>query len=93
MHYLYIIHSQSIDKYYIGESINPENRLQQHITHYFKYNYTKAANDWTLVLTYPCQSKENALYLEKFIKRMKSKKLIEKIIVNTSILDDILSKK
>ena len=37
--------------------------------------------------------KEDAQYLEKFIKRMKSKKFILKIIENPIILDDILSKK
>ncbi len=93
MHFLYILYSQNIDRYYIGESINPENRLQQHNTHHFKSNYTKAANDWKIVLTYTCQNKQDALYLEKFIKRMKSKKFIEKIIKNTLILNDILSKR
>ncbi len=31
-----------------------------------------------LVLTFACESKEEAVILEKFIKRMKSKKFIEK---------------
>tara|TARA_R100001369_G_C3287289_1_gene163226 strand:+ start:116 stop:253 length:138 start_codon:yes stop_codon:yes gene_type:complete len=38
-------------------------------------------------------SKEDAIFLEKFIKRMKSKKFIRKIVDNPGILKDILEKK
>ena len=38
-------------------------------------------------------SKDEALYLEKLIKKMKSKKFIEKVINNTKILDNILEKR
>jgi len=93
MHYLYILHSDSIDKYYIGESPNPKLRLKQHNEHYFKKGYTKAAKDWKIALSKKCDSKDDAVYLEKFIKRMKSRKFIEKIIESPEILDDVLSKK
>ncbi|WP_435255461.1 GIY-YIG nuclease family protein [Tenacibaculum sp. A30] len=93
MHFLYILHSQTINRYYVGESINPENRLLQHNTHHYKSNYTKATSYWKIILTHSCQNKQDALYLERFIKRMKSKKFIEKIIANPSILNDILLRK
>jgi len=93
MHYLYIIHSKSIDRYYVGESPDVINRLDQHNSHYFKKGYTKAANDWEIALSRECNSKEEAIFLEKFIKRMKSRKIIEKIIRKPEILDEILSKK
>ncbi|MFT6836483.1 MAG: putative endonuclease, partial [Sediminicola sp.] len=38
-------------------------------------------------------SKDDALYLERFIKRMKSRIFIQKIIDNPHILMDILNKK
>ena len=92
MHYLYVIYSEHLKRYYIGESQDPENRLEQHNTHYFKNNFTKAANDWVIKLKYPTNSKEDAIFLEKFIKRMKSKKFIEKVISKQSILTEILEK-
>jgi len=61
MHYLYIIHSKSIDRYYVGESPDVINRLDQHNSHYFKKGYTKAANDWEIVLAKECKNKEDAL--------------------------------
>jgi putative endonuclease len=92
-HWVYIIYSAEADKYYIGESIDPWNRLQQHSEHHFKTNFTKIANDWNLVLQKEMASKDDALYLERFIKRMKSRIFIQKIIDNPDILMDILNKK
>ncbi|MCB0453172.1 MAG: GIY-YIG nuclease family protein [Aequorivita sp.] len=90
MHYLYIIHSENLCKYYVGETPNVEMRLIQHNGHYFKTNFTKSANDWRILLKYECGNRKEALFLEKFIKKMKSKIFIEKIITDPNILKDIL---
>ena len=92
-HYIYIIYSKTVDKFYVGESPNVINRLDQHNSHYFNKGFTNIADDWKIVLSMECKSKDDALYLEKFIKKMKSKKFIRKIIKDKSILEDILSKK
>ena len=92
MHYLYIIYSENLCKYYVGETPNVETRLIQHNEHYFKTNFTKSANDWKVLLKYECENKKEALFLEKFIKKMKSKIFIEKIIVEPKILKDILQR-
>ncbi|QCX40757.1 GIY-YIG nuclease family protein [Aureibaculum algae] len=92
-HYLYIIYSISIDKYYIGETNNLDERLIKHNKHLYKKSFTKIASDWNYVLTKECLQRNDAIYLEKFIKRMKSKKFIEKIILKPNILEDILDKK
>ena len=92
MHYLYIINSQSVDKYYIGETHNIEERLEKHNNHNYDNSFTKIASDWKLVLKFDCNNRTNALFLEQFIKRMKSKKFIEKVILDPKILNDILSK-
>ena len=93
MHFLYIVHSKTIDRYYVGETHDLVNRLEQHNQHHFKNNFTKAAKDWKVALSKICESKEDAIYLERFIKRMKSKEFIQKVIENPKILDDLLSKK
>ncbi|MDN3491982.1 GIY-YIG nuclease family protein [Winogradskyella bathintestinalis] len=90
MHSLYILYSESIDKYYVGESKNADIRRNLHNNHHFKKGFTTAASDWVIVLNFECTSKVDALYLENFIKRMKSTKFIKKIIADREILTDIL---
>ncbi len=93
MYFLYIIHSCSVDKYYVGVTQNLSDRINKHNHHKYQGSYTKIANDWKYVLTFKTETKKDAVYLEAFIKRMKSRKFIEKIISNENILRDILDKK
>ena len=93
MHYLYILYSKSINRYYVGETADIDNRLSQHNAHYFSKSFTKTAEDWDVVLSKKCSDKADSVYLERFIKRMKSRKFIEKIIKDPEILDEILLKK
>ncbi|MGB7786389.1 MAG: GIY-YIG nuclease family protein [Salinimicrobium sp.] len=90
MHFLYILYSKTANRYYVGETADLENRFQNHIDHKYKQGFTKAAEDWKVVLELKLDSKADALFLESFIKRMKSKIFTEKIIQNPSILQDIL---
>jgi putative endonuclease len=83
----------SLNKFYIGETSDVNHRIQLHLNKTFKSSFSKAAEDWILKLSFQCQNRNDALYLEKFIKKMKSKAFIEKIIDNPAILKDILSKK
>ncbi|MFH6998257.1 GIY-YIG nuclease family protein [Flavobacterium sp. FlaQc-57] len=93
MHYLYILYSSSTKKFYIGETSNIDQRISKHQNHFYSNSFTKIANDWEVVLTFSCQDKDEAIYLESFIKRMKSKIFNNKIIADPSILKDILSKR
>ena len=92
-HFLYIIHSVSKSKYYVGETHNVQERLLKHNKHLYDNSFTKIADDWTLMLSLELEKKDDAVFLENFIKLMKSKKFIEKIIIDASILIDILNKK
>ena len=91
-HFLYIIYSKSTDKYYVGETHSIEERMEKHKNHVYQNSFTKIANDWELVLVFDCGTREKALFLENFIKRLKSKVFIKKIISQTTILEDILTK-
>ena len=93
MHYLYIIYSDSSQKFYIGETNNIKDRVSKHQSHFYSNSFTKIADDWKIVLIFDCIDKEEAVYLENFIKRMKSKTFNNKIINDPSILKDILSKR
>ena len=92
-HFLYILFSASVDRYYVGETPVPDSRILQHNNHFFPKGFTKSANDWSQVLKKECKDKADAMYLERFIKRMKSRKFIEKVIDNPRILQEILDKR
>ncbi|WP_026726861.1 GIY-YIG nuclease family protein, partial [Flavobacterium denitrificans] len=72
---------------------NIDERILKHQNHSYSNSFTKIANDWEIALTFICSNKEEALYLENFIKRMKSKVFNNKIIAEPSILKEILSKR
>ena len=92
MHYLYIIYSETTNKFYTGETHDVEERLQKHNNHDYDNSFTKIATDWKLVLQFNCTDRKSALFLEQFIKKMKSRKFIEKIIIDPGILQQILLK-
>ncbi|WP_317133053.1 GIY-YIG nuclease family protein [Flavobacterium ustbae] len=93
MHYLYILYSSSSQKFYIGETSNIDERTLKHNNHSYSNSFTKIARDWEIVLSFICENRDEALYLESFIKKMKSKIFNNKIIADPSILKDILSKR
>jgi putative endonuclease len=89
-HYLYILFSASANRYYVGESQDPERRLGLYNQGVFQKAFTKIAQDWELMLAHPCRSREEALKLERFVKRMKSRRFIEKVVEDPQILNRIL---
>jgi putative endonuclease len=91
-HFLYILHSVKSNKFYVGETHDVQQRILSHNHHSYKNSFSKIANDWTLVLSFTCENRTDALFLERFIKKMKSKVFIEKVIQNPEILTDILAK-
>lgn len=93
MHFLYIIYSPTADKFYTGETNNVPARLELHNSHKKLKTITKAASDWEIKFIFPCKTKDDAIYLQRFIKKMKSRKFIQRVLENSEILEDILQKK
>ena len=93
MHFLYIIYSPTADKYYTGETNDFPARLELHNNHKNLKAFTKAASDWERKLIFKCETKKDAVFLERYVKRMKSRKFIEKIIEQPEILKEILGTK
>src|SRR6266478_2603279 len=78
---LYILFSPSLNRYYIGiTNDDVQFRIEKHNSSYYGKHFTSAADDWELKLEIKCDSYSSARRMELFIKRMKSKKFIEKII-------------
>ncbi|MCD6067551.1 MAG: putative endonuclease containing a domain [Bacteroidetes bacterium] len=73
MHYLYVIYSSSINKYYVGETIDVVERLQQHKSGYYAGSYTKQAIDWEFRLILEFDNISQARRAEAFIKRINSR--------------------
>ena len=77
----YILYSPSLDKYYSGiTTTDLGSRLQKHNNSAYGSHFTSHANDWELRLNIPCEDYSMARKIEMYLKRMKSRKFIEKII-------------
>ncbi|MBI3136739.1 MAG: GIY-YIG nuclease family protein [Bacteroidetes bacterium] len=78
MYFLYILHSQLLDKFYIGHTNDPDERILRHNRGGDKF--TSKGQPWILVYKEQFQTKELAYKREREIKKWKSKKLIQKLI-------------
>ncbi len=77
----YILFSSSINRYYSGITTDDvDSRLLKHNTSHYGSHYTTAAHDWELRMQIHCDSYSMARKMELYVKRMKSRKFIEKII-------------
>ena len=92
MHYCYILHSAKIDRYYIGESEDPSQRIHEHNNGFYKGSFTSRASDWCLQMSFQCINRKEARKVETFIKKQKSRKFIEKLLANPGIVEDIKRK-
>lgn len=76
-YYVYILYSESIDRYYTGVTYSPELRLSRHLLKLSRF--TKQADDWKLVKTFEFSTRSEAMQYERKIKSMKSRNYIEQI--------------
>jgi putative endonuclease len=78
--FVYIIHSPALDRYYIGETSDVQQRLLQHRSAFFKASFTTRASDWELVLSIPCADRSVARKLEAFLKRQRNRDFFRQFI-------------
>ncbi len=87
----YILFSQTLNKYYCGITTEDiQSRLHKHNSSYHGRHFTSAAIDWEVRLIIPCDSYSIARKTELYVKRMKSRKFIEKIINDKTELATLL---
>ena len=79
MYCVYIIYSKSIDSYYIGETIEIDERIVKHNSGFYEASYTKQSNDWCLFHKIDCKNRKQARLIEAHIKKMKSKVYIQNL--------------
>jgi putative endonuclease len=80
---VYILYSKSKDKYYIGYSQNAQERLLEHNAG--ATLSTRPGIPWILVYIEECADKSAAIKRENSIKKMKSRKYIERLIAKSKI--------
>ena len=91
MYFIYILYSDSSDKYYLGYSSDPLRRLEEHNSKPFN-TYTSKHRPWTLTAYFKCSENENdAIRIEKFIKKQKSRKLLQMLCEPSFIPDGNLA--
>ena len=79
MYFIYILYSESSDQYYLGYSNDPHRRLIEHNTS-SNNTFTSKHRPWILKMILECSTNEHeAINMERFIKKQKSRKLIENI--------------
>ena len=89
MHYLYILYSDKVDQYYSGHSKDVEVRLEKHNKGYS--SATKKGVPWELKKVIGFESKKKAIRAENWLKRMKSRRVIEQVIDGEIDLKKIIS--
>jgi putative endonuclease len=89
MHYLYILYSDKVDQYYSGHSKDVEVRLEKHNKGYS--SATKKGVPWELKKVIGLESKKKAIRAENWLKRMKSRRVIEQVIDGEIDLKKIIS--
>jgi putative endonuclease len=87
---IYILYSQSADRYYIGHTDDLIRRIEEH-NNVIKNSYTSKFRPWILKASFPVSdSRGEARKVEFYLKKLKSRKIIEKLIMNPHELHDIL---
>lgn len=93
MFYLYILKSRRTGKYYIGSTGDLARRVREHngelAPKFQGGRSTVAARPWELVFQAHYASRSCALAAESYVKGMKSKHWIEKLVEGTYRLPDV----
>ena len=85
MYYLYILYSEKYDRYYVGQTNDPERRLEEHNSA-LKNSYTAKYRPWKMVGKFEIgPSLGVARKVENHIKRQNSRTYIEEILTRGSI--------
>ena len=93
MDLVYILHSATLNRFYIGYTCNFDLRLEFHLNSNETRKFTSKAKDWEIYFKIECETKTQALAIEKHIKEMKSKIYIENLLRYPEITERFLLKK
>jgi putative endonuclease len=84
---VYILHSEKLDKFYIGTSDDFENRFREHNTEIKPDSFTLRGRPWKQFFVINNLTSKQAYSIEKHIKQMKSTKYIENLAKYSQIIE------
>ena len=87
MHYLYILYSEKIDQYYVGQTADLDDRIFRHNAG--KSLSTRKGVPWKLSISIPFETRSKAMKAEQWVKKMKSRQVIERVILGDLDLKNI----
>jgi putative endonuclease len=73
----YILHSKSIDRYYVGSCLDLEKRISEHNSGKHTRSFTKRANAWEKYFIIENLEYEVSRKIESYVKSMKSKNILK----------------
>ncbi|MBL7933991.1 MAG: GIY-YIG nuclease family protein [Bacteroidia bacterium] len=76
---IYILFSNTLNKFYVGSCLNLEKRLVDHKNKTYSTSFTSVADYWQLYLAWDVLDGDIVRKIEFHIKSMKSKKYIENL--------------
>jgi putative endonuclease len=80
MYFVYILHSATFDKYYIGSTEDPDRRLIEHNTSPHN-TFTSKFRPWVIAAVFPiAETRDIAVRYERKLKSMKSRFIIQDLI-------------
>ena len=86
---VHILHSLTINQYYIGSCLNFPQRLAEHLSNKNSTAFTKRATDWKVFLTIENLEYAHARKLERHIKKMKSRKYLENLLLFPEMIERV----
>jgi putative endonuclease len=86
MYRVYILYSTRIDKYYIGQTKDLPLRISYHNSIDRNRIWSKRGIPWIKKVSFSLSSRAEAVALEKYLKQLKNRKLIEGIISDKIII-------
>ena len=92
MYYIYILFSETADKFYVGYTQSPKERLWKHNKQEHFNTFTRKFRPWKMMALFEVSTDKNlAIQFERFIKKQKSRKFIEMLCDENSQLTGILA--
>ena len=77
MYTVYAIYNRQADKIYIGQTMDINERLQQHNNHTFKGYTARFEGEWKLIYTESVATRSEALKREKQLKSYQGRQFIK----------------
>ena len=80
-YFIYILYAERADKYYVGYTTDYMKRLEDHNHQEFFNTYTSKHRPWVLAAVFLVGTDEStAVRMERYIKKQKSRRLIEMLV-------------